>query len=118
MVSSEQGVGRALSGTWASRAAQATPKEIPRREDSARKDVAGQSSQMELQFKIRKCVATKGLTDAIFGCVASKGLSGAIFVSVAGKGVTGFYDVGGIVGRCREADRRRRADHNEIVSQE
>src|ERR1700692_2541154 len=63
--------------------------------------------------KIRKCVASKGLTDAFFGCVARKGLRGALFVSMAGKGVTGFLDLGGGVGGCRKA-RRKRRNHHEI----
>jgi len=40
-------------------------------------------------FKIRKCVATKGLTDAFFVCVATKGLSGTKFGCVATKGLSG-----------------------------
>ena len=61
-------------------------------------------------------MATKGLTDAFFGCVASKGLSGAIFVCMAGKGVTGFWiAVEGVAG-CREAYRRRRPEHECIIS--
>jgi hypothetical protein len=39
---------------------------------------------MELEIKNKKCVASKGLTDAFFGCVANKGVTGAFFVSVAG----------------------------------
>lgn len=53
------------------------------------------------KFKIGKCVATKGLTGAIFGCVANKGVMDAFSVSVAGKGLRGFFRVGERLGRCR-----------------
>src|SRR5260370_24785381 len=45
-------------------------------------------------YKIRKCVATKGLTDAFFGCVANEGVIGAFFVSVANEGLRGFWRFG------------------------
>jgi hypothetical protein len=46
---------------------------------------------MEREFKIKKCVASKGLMGAFFRCVASKRLSGAFFVSVARKEFTGYF---------------------------
>src|SRR5579863_1193 len=56
--------------------------------------------------KIEKCVATKGLTDAIFGCVASKGLTGGFFGCVAMIGLTGCFSWSegmGEFGRCAES---------------
>ena len=61
-------------------------------------------------------MASKGLTGAFFGCVARKGLTDAIFVSVAGKGVTGLFGRGEMWVGCRNAYRKRRADHERIVS--
>jgi hypothetical protein len=43
----------------------------------------GKRFKMERFFKFRKCVASKGLTGALFGWVARKGVTGEIFVSVA-----------------------------------
>ena len=67
-------------------------------------------------LKIRKCVATKGLTGAFFGCVATKGVTGAFFVSVAGKELTSFPGVGESVGQYRKAKRTRRSKHKTNIS--
>ena len=44
----------------------------------------GKRFKMERFFKFEKCMASKGLTGALFGCVARKGVTGEILVSVQG----------------------------------
>ena len=61
---------------------------------------------------------TKDFKSNVFVSVANKGLRRRFCVSVAGKGLSGILRRGERVVERRKADRKRRADHKNVLAQE
>ena len=72
----------------------------------------------ECAFNLKNVWQAKDFKSFVFVSVAGKGLTGANFVCVAREGLTGFLVLGERLVGWGEADRRRLADHQRIVSQQ